>query len=191
MQLADRNGKHDAADLSKEGAAAGNIAYVNIDTLETKYEYLKNKQEEFENRKQKAISELESSQKKLQQDYMAIQRKMQAGTISNAELQAADKRLTQMSQSLQTREASLTEQFMKEQEDFNRNLKKRLDDFLSEYNEGKNYDYILSYSGGINSILLANPSLEITTDVVKGMNEEYADEGDDDKEDDTEKTENK
>ena len=90
--------------------------------------------------------------------------------ITQAEGEAAQKRLMQMKQSLETRKQALTEQLMKEQETFNKDLKTRLDAYLEEYNKTKHYDYILSYSASGSSILYANKQLDITKDVVAGMN---------------------
>ena len=90
---------------------------------------------------------------------------------------AAQKRLMQMQKSLETRKQSLTDQLVKEQDDFNRDLKSRLDAFLGEYNKTHNYDYILSYSSGGSSILYANKQYDITKDVVDGMNATSKDDG--------------
>lgn len=155
----------------------GRIAYVNIDTLEAQYEYLKSKKADFEERKKSMSGELERSQKQFQQDYVAAERKAQAGTLTEAEYETTAKRLQQMKQSLEAREAALTEQLMKEQDEFNKDLQKRLDAFLEEYNQDKNFDYILSYSKALGFIMLANDQLDITADVVTGMNELYKKEG--------------
>lgn len=155
----------------------GRIAYVNIDTLEAQYEYLKSKKGDFEERKKSMSGELERSQKQFQQDYVAAERKAQAGTLTEAEYETTAKRLQQMKQSLEAREAALTEQLMKEQDEFNKDLQQRLDAFLEEYNQDKNFDYILSYSKALGFIMLANDQLDITADVVDGMNELYKKEG--------------
>lgn len=155
----------------------GRIAYVNIDTLEAQYEYLKSKKADFETRKKSMTSELERSQKQLQDDYVSAQRKISAQTMTEVEAEATSKRLQQMQQSLQSREAALTEQLMKEQDEFNKDLQERLDAFLEEYNKDKNFDYILSYSKALGFIMLANDQLDITADVVTGMNELYKKEG--------------
>ena len=76
----------------------------------------------------------------------------------------------QMQQSLETRKQSLTDQLVKEQEEFNKDLKMRLDAFLEEYNKTKGYDYILSYTASGSAILYANKQFDITKDVVDGMN---------------------
>lgn len=152
---------------------AGRIAYVNIDTLKEKYELYKTKKTEFEEKEKAMTSELQRSGQKFQQDLMAADRKAQAGTLTQAEYEATAQRLQQMKQSLETREAALTEKLLAEQEEFNKDLQQRLDDFLKEYNKDKGYDYILSYSKALGFIMLANDQLDITADVVAGMNELY------------------
>jgi outer membrane protein len=149
----------------------GRIAYINIDTLEAHYEYLKVKKEEFNKRQEGMKAELQNSAEQMQQDIDNVKRQAKAGTLTEAQYQAAERRISQMQQSLQTREAALTDQLVKEQQAFNTDLKNRLDKFLEEYNKDKGYDYILSYSNE-GHILYANKNLDITPDVVKGMNEE-------------------
>ncbi len=166
-------------DSSQSGTAAvsnipvtGKIAYVDIDTLEANYEYLKTKKEDFKQRQAQMEGELESSYQKMQADAAEVQKKNQAGTLSQAEGEAAQKRLGQMQQSLQTRKDALTQQLVKEQEDFNKDLKGRLDAFLSDYNKDKHFDYIFSYSASAaGTILYANTGLNITEEVIKGLND--------------------
>ena len=150
-------------------AGSGRIAYVDIDSLEANYTYLKNKKEEFTIRQNSMKAELQNSAEQMQRDYANVQKKAQAGTLTQAEYQSAEKRLGQMQQSLQTREAALTEQLLKAQDEFNKELQSRLDKFLEEYNKDKHYDYILSYTRS-GSILYADKSLDITKDVIDGMN---------------------
>ncbi len=148
----------------------GTIAYVNIDTLEANYELLKTKREEFKRRQGQMESELQRSYGQMQADANEIQKKAQANTLTQAEYEAAQKRLMQMQQTLESRKESLTQQLMKEQEEFNSDLKKRLDGFLSEYNKTHQFDFIMSYSGSGSAILYANNAHDITKDVVDGMN---------------------
>lgn len=158
-------------------APTGKIAYIDIDSLEANYVYLKNKKEEFKNRQMQAENELERSARQMQNDAGQVQAKMQAGTLTKPEYESAQKRLEQMQQSLMTRKQTLTDQLMKEQEEFNKDLKSKLDAFLAEYNKDKHYDYILSYGSG-GSILYTNKALDITADVINGMNAQVKDEGD-------------
>ncbi len=158
------------ATTTEIGNTSGKIAYVNIDSLEANYELLKTKREQFKARQEQMEGELERSYQQMQNDAANLQKKYEANQLTQAEGEAAQKRLMQMKQSLETRKQALTEQLMKEQETFNRDLKTRLDAYLEEYNKNKHFDYILSYSASGSSILYANKQLDITKDVVAGMN---------------------
>jgi outer membrane protein len=163
-----------AAENTMPAAAGGSlkIAYVNTDSLEAKYELLKAKKDEFNTRQEQMESELQRSYQQMQNDANEVQKKAQANMLSQAEGEAAQKRLMQMQQSLETRKQSLTEQLMKEQEQINKDLKTRLDAFLAEYNKTKRYDFILSFAGTGSPVLYANKQLDITKEIVDGMNAE-------------------
>jgi len=150
---------------------SGKIAYVNLDTLGEKYEYFKTKKAEFEKRTASMEGEVERLAKNLQNEYAAFQKKAQAGTLTQAEGEAGQKRLGQMQQNIEEQRQKLGAQLMKEQDAFNAELQQRLDDYLIKYNADKGYDLILSYVKGGN-ILFANKALDITDDVIKGMNSE-------------------
>lgn len=152
-------------------APSGKIAYVNMDTLNVKYEYLKAKRAELEKETMQLDGEIGRMTQNLQNEYIAFQKKAQAGTVTQAEGDAAQKRLGNMQQSIEARKQTLGTQLMKKQEAVNKELQTRLDTYLAKYNEDKHYDYILSYSQG-GPIMFANKSLDITEEVVKGMNAE-------------------
>jgi outer membrane protein len=152
-------------------APTGKIAYVDMDTLEAKYDYLKTKKAELEKKTAALDAEVGKMAQNLQNEYAAFQKKAQAGTLTQAEGDAAQKRLQDMQQNIETRRQTLGAQLMKEQEAFTKDLQSRLDAYLLKYNADKGYDYILSYAKG-GSILFANKALDITADVIKGMNAE-------------------
>lgn len=170
-------GKKDTPPPAPTAAGGANIAYVDIDTLESKYELLKKKSEDFKNRQTQMENELQRSYSQMQNDAYEIQKKAQSNSLTQAEYEAANKRLMQMQQTLESRKQSLTEQLMKEQEEFNADLKKRLNSYLAEYNKTHHYDFIMSYSGNGSSILYAATAHNITEEVVKGLNEAAAKEG--------------
>jgi outer membrane protein len=147
------------------------IAYVDVDTFEEHYDYLKTKREEFNKRQQSMQNELERSAQQYQKNVESYQRKAQSGGMTQAEGEATERQLLQMQQSLRLREQALTEQLLKEKDAFNKKLHDELDTFLKEYNKDKGYDYILSYSEEASQILLADEKYDITQDVIKGMND--------------------
>jgi len=160
-----------ATTATTPAGGGGKIAWVNIDTLESQYILMKAKREELKQRQEQMTNELERSYQQIQEDAAQVQKKIDANTITKSEYEAAQKRLGQMQQSLATRKQTLEEQFLKDQNDFNMDLHKKLDEFLEEYNKTRGYDYILSKSMTGSPIMLANKGLDITQDVVNGLNE--------------------
>lgn len=64
----------------------------------------------------------------------------------------------------------MSAQFQDKLESFNKDLHTRLDNFLTDYTKTHAFDYVLSYSESNPVILYADKSLNITDDVIKGMN---------------------
>ena len=148
------------------------IAYVNIDTLEAKYTYFKEAKDAFDKKQASVEAQLRASAETLQNEYVGLKKKAQAGTLTQAEGEAAEKHLAEMQQELEAKRQNLTAGLLKDQQVFTDKLQSQLDSFITEYNKDKHYDYILSYAQG-GSILLANPKLDITADVLKSMNDAY------------------
>jgi outer membrane protein len=169
MNGKDKNAAPIAAPVAT--GTGSHLAYVDIDSLESQYVLLKTKREDFKRRQEQMENELQRSYGQMQSDANEIQKKAQANTLTQSEYEGAQKRLMQMQQTLESRKQSLTEQLMKEQEEFNSDLKKRLDQILAEYNKTHNYDFILSYSGSGSAILYTKGANNITKDIVDGLNE--------------------
>ncbi|MBS1615303.1 MAG: OmpH family outer membrane protein [Bacteroidetes bacterium] len=157
---------------TSEASPATRIAYVDIDTFEAHYESLKKKKDEFKAQQESMESELQRSAQQMQADYAGVMRKQQEGTLTRAEAEAAEKRLGQMQQSLETRKAAMGTQFQEKLESFNKKLHDDMDKFLAQYTKDHHLDYVLSYSRSNAQILFANQAFNITQDVIKGMNEQ-------------------
>jgi Skp family chaperone for outer membrane proteins len=92
--------KQVSAPAAVHATGGATIAYVNIDSLESKYELLKSKREEFRRKQAQMESELQRSYGQMQNDANEVQKKMQANTLTQSEYEAAQKRLMQMQQTL-------------------------------------------------------------------------------------------
>lgn len=154
----------------KEVIVAGaRIAFVDIDTLESNYDYFKKRKVEFENRQKSIDAELEKLASTLQNEYAGLQKKAQDGLMSQAEGEAAQQRLMAKQQELELKRQNLGAQYLKDQDLFNKEIHDNLHKYIEQYNEEKGYDYILSYSKD-GSILYANKGLDVTQDIIDGMN---------------------
>jgi len=148
------------------------IAYLNIDSLDYKYQYIVDNSKEYANKQMALESQLQSMAAKFQADYQDFQQAAQAGVRGEAEL---NKQKTQLEQqqydaaAKQKQLENLGEEIAKKRGD----MLKRVSNFIAKYNNGK-YDYILAYTtANISSVLYAKPGLDITKEIVDGLNAEY------------------
>lgn len=151
-------------------ANTGKIAYVDIDTLEAYYDYFKKKKTEFESRQKSIDAELEKMANNIQNEYISLQQKAQKGEITQSEGEAIQQKLLQKQQELETKRQNLGSKYMKDHENFNKEIHDNLHKYVEEYNVDKGYDYIL-YNSKDGFILYANKELDITWDIIKGLNE--------------------
>lgn len=177
MKLTESKSKSRSSHSTSRPAAAssGNtefkIGYVDIDTLESQYDYFKKRKAEFEARQKSIDAELERLANSLQNDYVNLQKKAEKGQLSQTEGEAAQQSLMKRQQELEVKRQNLAEKYLKDQETFNKEIHDNLHAYIEKYNEEKGYDYILSYSKD-GSILFANKALDVTQDIVEGMNNE-------------------
>lgn len=149
------------------------IAYIDIDTLETKYEYIVSERAKFE-KEQKAIeAELAKLQKDIQNQYMALQKKVQEKNISQEEYEKTGQRIQSMERNYEQKASKHSEEMYKKTDAFQKDYRSKIDAFLKEYNSDGRYDYILSYQEGSPIVLQVNPKYNITNDVVAGLNKTY------------------
>ena len=166
---ADKNAKQTATEAV---ATDTRIAFVEIDTLMNQYQLCIDQKEVLETEAKNAENTITQKQKALQQHVAAFQQKLQNYSITSQEeydkQQAALQREEAQLQDLGSRlQNGIMEQEMKYTEERTDSVQA----FLAEYNKAKKFDYILPKSG--TSILLANPALDITNDVVQGLNKRY------------------
>jgi outer membrane protein len=156
-----------------EGHIVPTIYYINTDSLWKNYEYVKNEIEILQKEKSKAESQIEAKARQLENDAMDYQQKVQSGMISMDDARKKEAELMDRQQKLyELREQLATDLLIKEQ-DKNETLQKAITDYIKKFNTGKNFSYVLGYSQG-GGILFANDSLDITKEILEGLNQEYS-----------------
>ena len=155
-------------------AAAGEvkIAYVEVDSLMSQYQFCKDFTLVLQKKGNNARNTLTAKQKQLQTAAANFQQKVQNNGFQSREqaagVQAAIER---QGQDLQELQARLGSELDAETAKYNQALRDSLQNFLREYNKTKKYDMILSKAG--DNILLASKRYDITQDVVNGLNKRY------------------
>ena len=154
-------------DAVKRGGMS--IAYVDLDTLEENYTFFKKKKAEFDAQDKKLGNEIDRLGTALQNEYIDLQKKAQAGTITQDQGEAIARKLQQRQQELEIKKQNDGSQLIKEQEKFNKKLQEDIRGFLEEFADEKGYDFVLAYTK-TSTILFANPDLDITQEVIDALN---------------------
>ena len=154
--------------LSASTNKEANIVFVNSDTLLDNYPLLKNLEKEFKHRQDSAENVLLARDKSIKQEYAKFEQT--AATMPEEEQKRLYNGFMQKQQELEKFRDDLLKSLSAEQEKMQDSVHSNLVQYLKVYNRSHGYDYIMSYQRG-NGILLANDSLEITQDVLKGLKE--------------------
>ena len=161
--------------LPKAGQTAqqqSDVAIVNIDSLASQYEYCKEGLKQLENKQKSYQQQLQSKGQALENAVVAFQKKLQSGGFtSQQEAEKAQAQLQKQQQSLQSFQASIEQEMMKATENYQQVLRDSLNNYLKDYNKDGRFKLILSRSG--DNVLYAAPSVDITDDIVNGLNKRY------------------
>lgn len=149
------------------------IAYINSDTLYQYYNYYEDIVAGYKKKREKAERQLKSRATKLQNKMISFQKRAQAGLMSQNEIQSKQKELVKEEKDIQMYQQTIMEGLVEEEKELNNNLYDKITDFLKEYNRGKNYSIIIGYARG-NMVWYADDALDITQEVLDGLNEKYA-----------------
>jgi len=146
------------------------IAYINADSVLKNYDYFKASREKLEAKGQKLDQDLRNRAQSLQNDYAAYQRNLSNMTIGQAK--AVEEDLTKKQQNLRMYQESLSQELMGEEAKINQELYGKVTDFLKKYGKERGIQVVLKYDPS-SDLLFAGDSLDISKDVVKGLNEAY------------------
>ena len=157
------------ATASSEGLK---IAYVEVDSLMTQYDFAKDYSVTLQKKSNNARNTLTQKGNALQAAMNNFQQKINNNGFQSREQAASVQNAIQRQQNdLQELQARLENELATETAKFNEALRDSLQNFLKDYNADKKFDLILSKAG--DNILLGASRLDITQDVINGLNKRY------------------
>lgn len=156
----------------KLSSGATTIAYVNSDSILEHYNLVKSMREELEQKSAVMEAELKRKQASFEKDAAYFQEQVNKKTISEESAQEIYAQLMAEQQKLYELKEKYSAEIAQQEYQLNLVLVDSLNNFLGRYNEKMGFDYIFSYNRAGN-ILFANDSLDITSQVLKLINEEY------------------
>lgn len=151
-------------------APRGSIVFVNTDTLLARYKWFRKVQGDLQAKGRKLESELEGKMRALESEYMDAREKVQTGAVSQTLAKEMEGNLMKKQQQIAQYKEEQGMKLMTQEKELAEKLQKQIKEYLKVYAAEKGYKYVLGYTtpGGI---LYGDPALDITPQVVKGLNE--------------------
>ena len=155
-----------------ESSTGMKIAYVEVDSLMTQYDFAKDYSVTLQKKSNNARNTLTQKGNQLQAAVNNFQQKLNNnGFTSREQAASVQAAIERQQRDLQELQARLESELANETQKFNEALRDSLNNFLTSYNKDKKYDLILSKAG--DNILFADHKYDITKDIINGLNKRY------------------
>ena len=145
------------------------IAYVDLDSLNKKISYIEENRKSLEAEQSEIEREWENGYRNLENQKKNFLKKGSAITQEEAEKFQAY--LIEQQQEIDNKKQSLSQKLNEKSYKFMEGIQKQLKNFLEDYNESKAFTYIFTTGNGLDYMVYKDSSLNITQDVIDGMNE--------------------
>jgi outer membrane protein len=146
------------------------IAYIDSDSVLKYYDFFKVNMEKLESKGKKLDQDLQSRAQSLQSDITAYQRNYSSMTIGQAK--AVEDDLGKKRQNLELYQRSLEQDLIGEQAKMNEELYKKITAYLKDYAQQRDLQIVLKFNPS-SDVLYGGASVDITKDVIQGLNEAY------------------
>lgn len=155
------------------GTSNMKIAYVEIDTLLTQYNFWNDLNEAMMKKEENIRATLNQKARELDAEAQDFQRKLQNNAfVSRDRADQEHARITKKQQDLQELQTRLSNELAAENQKNSLQLRDSINSFLKKYNKTKGYSMIISNTG-FDNLLYADSAYNITKEIVEGLNERY------------------
>jgi outer membrane protein len=146
-----------------------NVAYVDFDSLNAKIVYLKQHRKDIEQEQKNIETDAANAYKKLEDKQKDFVQKNPNATPE--QIQKIRTELMEGQQSIESSKQEKMQQLNQRSFTLLEEVKSKLRNFITEYNKDKRYQYILMTGTGLDYIIYKDTALDITQDVIRGLNE--------------------
>ena len=156
-------------------ATAGAIVYFNLDRILEEYDMANDLRSVAETKINSINQEVNRRGTKLEKDTKTFQDKINKGLMTQSVAEVQYRKLQEQQNSFQQYAAQKQQEIAEEQQVMMNQIADAIKTFIDEYNETKGYAMILTTQGDIlpAPVVTANPALDITDDLLEGLNAAY------------------
>lgn len=147
------------------------IVYVNQDSLTAQYKYAIDMRKRLEEKGTSAQAAVQAKQQAFQRSYLDAQKR--AATMTPDQQKAEGERLQKEQAALQQYQQNAGAEVQNMQSDELKKLYDKIIEFTKTYAKEKGYKMVLTYQNGNATMLYGDPSLDVTADFIKRLNDTY------------------
>jgi len=186
IQLSGCNNDSKSNDNSSSGNGGGekavikanaDIAYVQVDSLISNYDMYHDLRIEFEKKAKQMDTDFTAKGRAYQKEVADYREKVEKGLVTRSQAEQIAQNLERKQISLEETGQMMRQELAEEENVMMRQISEVVINYINKYNETKGFSLILnasSLNASLNAVVLyGEPSMDITTDLIKGLNEEY------------------
>jgi outer membrane protein len=145
------------------------IAYINFDSIVQNYDYYHDLRREFEQKAKKKDEEFTSKVNTLKAEVKTFSEKYEKMILTRSEAEEQRLRLEQREKDLNEEYSKIMSQLGEEEAVMSRKVVDAVQTYVKKYNVDKKYSLILNAA----TIIVGAPSMDITSEILNGLNQEY------------------
>lgn len=154
-------------------AQRGDIVYIRMDTLIMQYDMASDLSSTFQAEAQAVQDNLNKRGRKLESDMKSFENQYQKGLLTRSNAEQQQNALLKRQQELQNLANQKQLELQEKEFVMNNQIIYAIKTYLEEYNKVRGYAAILTTTDMNNTIIVGNVALDITQEVVEGLNAEY------------------
>lgn len=166
--------KNDAGVGEGTEIPAGSIVYFSIDSLLQHYDYFLDLQADLTAKAQVVDDDLNKKGRAFEKDVTNFQEKVQKGLITRSQAETQQNQLAARQQELEQYAQQKQTELQEENQVMLNLVLDAIKTFAAEYRLEHNFDLIITTDGSSNTVMDGASVLDITNDMVEGLNQEYA-----------------
>jgi outer membrane protein len=150
------------------------VAFVNSQRISEEYQMLIDQNEVFTKKLRSSDNKLAKERDSRQKEVDKIQMYVQNNpNISQEDLAVLEQSVYQLKLELDSLQQVESTNLQRSGEKLQTEVADKIDEFLKRYVGTKGIDYILSYDPAFRTILYGSPAYDVTDEVLQGLNKEY------------------
>jgi Skp family chaperone for outer membrane proteins len=163
-----------SAFVDTSNVKAAVVAYINGDSINSQYQFIKDKESQLESTLKGADAQFQKEYAKREKEAQDLIQYANSKQLPEDEARTVQERLAQLEAEIQQLDTKMSNDISVKKEAMMKELNKRVEKYLAKFAKDKKIDFVLNYQEGIPIVLHGNAAFNVTAEVLAGLNAEYA-----------------